>query len=312
MPNDYKTQTLVLLLLCFGLFPTGCRHQTLETIAVCTAPPTTPSSLPAVRVQHAFILLEENHSFSSVIGNANMPYLNGLASTYAYAKGYYANTHPSIGNYFMLTAGQIITNDDSFSAEITADNIVRHLIAAGKTWHEYTENLPSVGYTGHNSGRYVQHHNPLAYFSDVRENSTQARNLVPFTQLAVDLASHNLPNYAFLVPNNNDNAHDGSLAQADSWLKANVDPLIRSSDFSAPGGGLLVLVFDESFDSDRAGGGGHIVWVVAGPNIKKGFTSTSCYQHQSTLRFMSEALGLTSFPGEGATAPDMREFLASN
>ena len=93
---------------------------------------------------------------------------------------------------------------------------------------------------------------------------------------------------------------------------ANVDPLIRSSDFSAPGGGLLVVVFDESFDSDRDGGGGHIVWVVVGPNVKKGFTSTSCYQHQSTLRFMSEALGLTSFPGEAASAPGMREFLASN
>jgi len=26
-------------------------------------------------------------------------------------------------------------------------------------------------------------------------------------------------------------------------------------------------------------GGGYIVWVVVDPNIKKGFTSTSCYQH---------------------------------
>jgi len=99
-----------------------------------------------------------------------------------------------------------------------AANIVRQLVAASKTWKEYTEDLPSVGYTGRNSGRYVEHHNPLAYFSDVRENSTQARNLVPFTQLAVDLASHNLPNYAFLVPNNRgwlmyDSEHVGEIGR---------------------------------------------------------------------------------------------------
>lgn len=311
MPSHRRTAALLIVLAAFAILQGGCRGSTPVAMADCTAPPA-PSSAPAVHVQHVFIVLEENHSFSSVIGNKQMPYLNSLAATYAYAKGYYANTHPSIGNYFMLTTGQILTNDDRSSAEVSADNIVRRLIAAGKTWKEYTEDLPSVGYIGHNSGHYVEHHNPLSYFSDVRENSTQARNLVPFTQLAADLASHNLPNFAFVVPNNNDNGHDGSLAQADSWLEANIDPFLKSLDLSAPGGGLLIVVFDESFDSDKAGGGGHIPWVVAGPNVKKGFTSTSCYQHQSTLRFMSEALGLTSFPGAAAMAPDMREFLSGD
>ena len=53
--------------------------------------------------------MEENHSYSSVIGNAAMPYLNRLASQYGLATQYYANTHPSIGNYFMLTTGQMVT-----------------------------------------------------------------------------------------------------------------------------------------------------------------------------------------------------------
>jgi phosphatidylinositol-3-phosphatase len=256
--------------------------------------------------------MEENHSYSNVIGNSDMPYLDGLATTFAYAQGCYANTHPSIGNYFMLTTGQIITNDDSFSGEVSADNIVRHLIGAGKTWKEYSEGLPSVGYTGGDTGSYTEHHNPLSYFSDVRENSIQAQNLVPFPQLETDLANHNLPNYAFIVPNNNDDAHDGTLAQADSWLKTNMDPLIKSSDFNAPGGGLLIITFDESVDSDPVDGGGHIAWVVVGPDVKKSFTSTSCYQHESTLRFMSELIGLNNFPGAGATAPKMAEFISGN
>ncbi|HVH68388.1 MAG TPA: hypothetical protein VM716_11005 [Gemmatimonadales bacterium] len=32
--------------------------------------------------------------------------------------------------------------------------------------------------------------------------------------------------------------------------------------------------------------------------------------HESTLRLMAEALGLTTFPGAAATAPNMAEFFA--
>src|SRR6266705_7155798 len=62
---------------------------------------------------HVFIVLEENHSYSSITGSTHVPYLNSLASQYGLATQYYANTHPSLGNYFMLTTGQIITNNDN-------------------------------------------------------------------------------------------------------------------------------------------------------------------------------------------------------
>ena len=293
------------LFIGLSLVQTGCGSSTHQA----NSPPGSSSD---VQVQHVFIVVEENHSYSSVIGSSEMPYLNRLATTYAYAKGYYANTHPSIGNYFMLTAGENVTNDDRSSAEVAADNIVRHLVKAGKTWKEYSEDLPSVGYTGGDNGGYTEHHNPLSYFSDVRESSTEAQNLVPFAQFSIDLANHRLSNYGFIVPNDSDNAHDGSLAQADAWLQAKIDPLIMSSDFNSPGGGLLIIVFDESFDSDTVNGGGHVAWVVVGPNVKKGFTSAASYQHESTLRFMSEAIGLTDFPGAAATAPDMEEFISGD
>ena len=293
------------LFIGLSLVQTGCGSSTHQA----NSPPGSSSD---VQVQHVFIVVEENHSYSSVIGSSEMPYLNRLATTYAYAKGYYANTHPSIGNYFILTAGKNVTNDDRSSAEVAADNIVRHLVKAGKTWKEYSEDLPSVGYTGGDNGGYTEHHNPLSYFSDVRESSTEAQNLVPFAQFSIDLANHRLPNYGFIVPNDSDNAHDGTLAQADSWLQAKIDPLIMSSDFNSPGGGLLIIVFDESFDSDTVNGGGHVAWVVVGPNVKKGFTSAASYQHESTLRFMSEAIGLTDFPGAAATAPDMEEFISGD
>ena len=187
--------------------------------------------------KHVLIVMGENQNYSKIIGNTqDMPYLNSLANTYAYAKEYYGNVHPSMGNYFMLTGGQIFSDKDSFSDEVKDDNIVRHLIAAGKTWKEYSENLPSVGYTGKDTNGYTEHHNPLSYYSDVRENSAQAKNLVPFSQFATDLANHNLPNYSFIVPNNGDNAHSCSNVSCfDNWLKTNIDPLIKSSDFNTPG-----------------------------------------------------------------------------
>ena len=255
---------------------------------------------------HVVIVVEENTNYSSVIGSSAMPYLNGLASQYGYATEYYGNTHPSIGNYFMLTTGQIITNDDSYATPVTADNVVRRLIAAGKTWKDYAEDLPSVGYLGYGEiGNYASKHNPIIYFSDVRNDPNQARNVVPFTQFATDLANGSLPNYSFVVPNLCNDGHDCGLSTADNWLKNKIAPLLSNATFRQDG--LLIITFDES-GSDDTHGGGRIAWVVVSPKAKTGYTSTTFYQHQSTLRLMLKGLGITSFPGASSSAPDMSEF----
>ena len=255
---------------------------------------------------HVFVVVEENHSSSSVIGNSAMPYLNSLAKTYAVATQYYADTHPSIGNYFMMTTGEVLTNNDSFCSTISNDNIVRHLLAAGKTWKSYAESLPYTGYTGCGSGNYVKHHNPFAYFSDVANSRVQKTNLVPFTHFATDLANHTLPQFSFIIPNLNDDAHNGSLGTADHWLKTHIAPLIASSTFQ--NNGVLVIVFDESFDSDTAFGGGHIAMVVVGPKVKRGYRSTLHYQHQNLLKTALAAIGSTSFPGKASSAAIMSDF----
>jgi phosphatidylinositol-3-phosphatase len=253
---------------------------------------------------HVFILVEENHSYSSVIGSSLMPYFNSLAKKYGLATQYFANTHPSIGNYFMLTTGQVITNNDSFCSTLTQDNIVRHLLTAGKTFKSYTESLPYAGYTGCGVYPYVKRHNPLAYFSDVA-NSSEKYNVVPFSQFSKDLANHTLPNYSFIVPNLLHDAHDGSLGAADSWLKTNIAPLIASSTFQKDG--ILIIVFDESFDTDTQHGGGHVATVVIGPRVKPGYRSTVLYQHQNALKTMMKALGLSGFPGAASGAASMSD-----
>ncbi|HEY6970110.1 MAG TPA: alkaline phosphatase family protein [Candidatus Angelobacter sp.] len=271
----------------------------------------TVSSMAAVpSSSHVVVVLEENHSYSSVIGNSAMPYLNGLASKYGLATQYFADTHPSIGNYFMLTTGAIITNDDTFSSTVSNDNIVRHLLTAGKTWKSYAESLPSVGYTGGDVYPYARHHNPFSFFSDVVNSSVQRQNLVPFGQFSNDLSNNQLPNYSFVIPNLLDDAHDGTLGQADQWLKANIDPLVNNPTFQQDG--LLIIIFDEGFSTDTAGGGGQVAAVLIGPGVKKGYQSTTFYQHENMLRTTMAALGMSTFPGAAASVSDMGEMFGSS
>lgn len=253
---------------------------------------------------HAVIVLEENHNLDQV-DSTSMPYLMSLVPKGGMATQYYANTHPSIGNYFMLTTGQIVTNSDGYSQTVSVDNIVRSLLAKGKTWKGYAEGLPSVGFTGQSSGNYARKHFPLSFFSDVVNDSTQIKNLVPFTQFATDLAGGHLPSYSFITPDLCNDAHDCSLQTADTWLQTNIAPLLADPGFQTDG--LLIITFDES-DNDNTHGGGRVFWLALGPKVRQGFSSATLYQEENTLRLTAEGLGLTDFPGASAGASNMAEF----
>jgi phospholipase C len=263
------------------------------------------------------IVVLENASYHDVIGNASMPYLNSLASQYSSLASYYANAHPSIPNYFILTAGNPETFDDAFSGTVTDDNLAREFIASGVSWKAYEESIPGAGYTGGDSGLYIERHNPFSYFSDVRNDPAQAANIVPFSQLAVDMSGGSLPNFMWIGPNAIDSAHDcpssdpscslsSRLTTADNWLKTNIQPLLSNPSFSA--NGLLIVVFDEGEDTDVDHVGGHVACVFAGTHVKTHYSSNATYQHQDTLSLIGHALRLQHTPGLGASGGSMLEF----
>jgi phosphatidylinositol-3-phosphatase len=267
-------------------------------------------------VAHVFVLVEENHSYDDVIGNPAMPYTNSLATKYSLATQYYANRHNSLPNYFMLTVGDLVTTNDLYTGTVTADNVVRALTKAGKSWKVYADGLPSIGYLGPTVGPYGKDHNPFTYFSDVLNSSSQAANVVPFTQLATDMNSGTLPDYAMIVPDFENDGHDcpkgipncadsDKLAAIDAWIKTNVGPLISSSAFN---NSVLIYTWDESSPDDMSNRGGHIATILIGSPVKPGYQSTTTYQHQSTLRLTMELLGVSDFPGAAASAPEMSEF----
>jgi len=251
-----------------------------------------------------------------VIGNPGMPYLNSLASAHALAVNYFADAHPSIPNYFMMTTGNVETLDDNFTGTISDDNVVRALTGAGKTWKAYFQSLPSVGYTGPDVGAYLKHHNPFVYLSDVTDSSAQAANIVPLSQLSADLAAGTLPAFGFIVPDTQNDAHNcpgggnsctdqQKLAAADTWLKANIDPLINSPHF---GNSVLVITFDEAQQTDFTNGGGQVATVLVGPHVRNGFRSNTFFQHQSVLRLIMETLKVSDMPGASSDTNSMGEF----
>src|SRR5204863_1490346 len=111
----------------------GCSHAASGPRPSGQPPPSGTVPLSG----HVVLVVEENHSYSEVIGNSSMPYLNSLASQGGLATQYFADVHPSIGNYFMLTTGIPKPLDDSFSGTVSDDNIVRELVKAGKSWKSY-------------------------------------------------------------------------------------------------------------------------------------------------------------------------------
>jgi hypothetical protein len=295
----------------------GCGSSFSTQAASTTTPVATTSAAQFAPFSHVFLVVMENMSYSDVVGSPNMPYLNSLIPRGGLASNYFANAHSSIGNYFMMTTGQLVTIDDGFSGTVSSDNLVRELAGSGKSWKAYIEDLPSAGYTGGDVYPYVRHHNPFAYLTDVI-GTAQAGNLVPYSSFAADLASGSLPDFVYLLPNMQDDMHDcppgmSSCALADkqrfgdAWLAAKIAPVLASSAFN--NNGLLLLTFDESEVTDIANGGGHVMLLVLSPRAKPGFQSSTLFQHQSLLRLILEGLGAHALPGAAGSAPPLNEFL---
>ena len=298
----------------------GCGTSRTST-STSPTPTSTPSSSGSAAsvpvVQHVAIVMLENQNFSTTVGSASAPFLNILIKQGGLATNYYASTHPSLPNYFVLTTGQTLVTDDASPVQ-SVDNIVRVLTASGKSWKGYFQSLPSTGYLGLDVPPYIKHHNPFAYFSDVVNSSAQQQHIVNLTQLGVDIGANSLPNYLFIMPDDVHSAGDGcpngastctndeKISNADSWLRDTVTPLLSSPAFQQSG--LLIVTFDEANFSDTTNGGGHTPFVVVGTRVKAGFQSSTFFQHPSTLRLILQALGVSSFPGAAGSASQMAEF----
>jgi hypothetical protein len=175
--------------------------------------PVKPVAPPA---KHIFVIMLENHSKSSVLGDANAPFINQLAQTGAVAANYYGVTHPSEPNYIAAISGSNWwLNSDDPNNRYDHTNIVDQLEAKHLTWGAYMESMPSVGYTGDyyptsTNPLYASKHNPFVLFNDIRNSPSRLANIKPYTSLATDLKSAaTTPDYVWITPNQCHDMHGG-------------------------------------------------------------------------------------------------------
>src|SRR5215471_10266266 len=57
------------------------------------------------RYDHVFLIIEENHGFSQIIGNPAAPQLNRLADRYGLATASFSVADPSAPNYVAMLGG---------------------------------------------------------------------------------------------------------------------------------------------------------------------------------------------------------------
>jgi acid phosphatase len=239
---------------------------------------------------HVVLVVFENETATSIVDNPAAPTFNALAHRYARLTRYYAVAHPSLPNYLALVSGSTngITSDCT-DCVVHARSLANTLGAAGKTWKTYAEDLPQPGFTGSGAGLYAKKHDPFLYFAGVADSRAARDHVVPFTQLAPDLAAHRLPDLSLVVPNLCDDMHDCSVQTGDVWLKAHIVPLLDSPELR---GGVIFVVFDEGEQGDDAGGGGHVDALALGSTVRRGSRFTKATNHYGLLRTIEDAWGL--------------------
>jgi hypothetical protein len=293
---------------------TPTRIVVLGTIAVLLAsggngavPAVAQTPPPAF--DHIFVVVEENKSYSEIIGSPQAPYINGLVGQNGVATQYSAVAHPSLPNYLALTGGSTfgITTDCSLSScPVNAFNIADRIEGAGRTWKAYMEAMPAPCGTS-DSSTYATRHNPFIYYNDIRNDPTRCANhVVPYSSLAADLASTSTtPSYAWITPDVCNDMHDCGVSVGDTWLKNNL-PAILSSPAWTTQRSLLLLTWDEGTTPND------VATLMIGPSVVPGYQSPTAYSHYSLLNTVESAWGLSPLTSNDGNATPMTDFFAGS
>jgi acid phosphatase len=253
------------------------------------APALATAGLP--RPSHVVVIVEENKTLSQIAGNAHAPFINALVAHGALFTNARGVTHPSLPNYLALFAG--VTNDNGDGCPATgfspsAPNLASELLAAHLSFGGYAETLPGAGSKVCAAGTYARKHAPWVAFSNVPSNLSE-----PFDDLP---AYDKLPTVSFLIPNVDDDMHDGTIADGDAWLAKHLTSLVS---WAKAHNTLIVLTWDEGYDNDNT-----IPTVLIGPMVKAGRYDQPI-NHYNTLRTLEDMFGL-AHTGRAASVEPIR------
>jgi hypothetical protein len=193
------------------------------------------------RYAHVFVIIDENKDYAAILNAAYAPNIASLAKRYGNATAFYAEVHPSEGNYVALVGGNTfgIHDDDAYYCTpgmknvhcekstrpgyvdhtVRAPSLASQLERAGVPWKAYYESLPQPGSGAVVAGDpkfapnagvwelYASKHSGFMNFADVQHDPARAQRMVGFDQLFSDLSSGQLPAFALIVPNQCNDMH---------------------------------------------------------------------------------------------------------
>jgi phosphatidylinositol-3-phosphatase len=168
-----------------------------------------------VRLDRVFVIVLENHSAKSVIGDANTPYITSLAQQYGDAANYYGVTHPSEPNYVaMISGSNWYTNNDNPANRFDHTNLVDELAEHHISWGAYMDAMPAGDqladfWPSSTDPLYASKHDPFALFTDIRNDPARLADIKPYTDLAGDLNSGHAPRFVYIVPDQCNDMHGG-------------------------------------------------------------------------------------------------------
>ena len=245
------------------------------SLLFCAVAQVQAADLP--RPDHIVIVIEENKSYSQIIGNPDTPYINALAQRGALFTNSYGITHPSQPNYLALFNGTTRgIRSNTCPLDLSGDNLASVLLASGLSFISYSESMPRAGYDGCRYGSYMRKHNPAANWEELASVNQ------PLTAWPQDLSK--LPTVSWVIPDQRNDMHDGSIAQGDGWLQQNIEGYAQ---WAMKNNSLLIVTFDE----DNGAEGNRIVTIFVGPMVKPGQYKQRI-DHYSVLRTILQMHGL--------------------
>ena len=286
---------------------------------------------------HIFLIVEENHGFSQIIGNPVAPRLNQLAQRYGLATASFAVADPSAPNYVAMLGGStfgIADNNAYYLHTVDKPSLMSQLEGAHLTWKAYMQSMPYPGFKGicypnrcngvpDFDTLYNSKHNGIPYFKSVSSSPAEMAKMGPLSALAHDLDA-GPPSFGYIVPDECSDIHgappycvdsgepgdesDNALVGIADKLAGRIVDQITTAPFWSRGNNAIVITFDEGADGDTSGccgtvpGNGQVTTIVITSHGPRGLKDATPYNHYSLLQSFQRAFGLCSLEQTGDTA----------
>src|SRR6202049_2004726 len=287
------------------LSPSGGGRLRLRLVLLAIAALAASILLPSGQVAlaaappHVAFIAMENTGYNGIVGNSAMPFTQGLIANNGTAS-ITDTCHPSLPNYLTIPDGlshgcpqDTLPSDATYPGPTFYDELAN----AGVSWKAYVDGASGACDINAGFGNFDSNHAPQVYYDSIRNSPAQCNNIVPATQLGTDLSAGTAPSFIWITPNLINDMHDGTPAQGDAYLNAQVTQL-RNSSWFTPGSRIVIW-----WDEDEGTSNEQILLISVGAAHSVTISTAS---HYGVLRGLEEAYGVGLLGNSAlSSAPDL-------